>query len=504
MSLTSLGFFVFLTVTFALYYLLPRFQKEILLAASLFFYFSASAMGGLALFIVIGYIFCVTYFGAVLIERYRGDERKRNAATFLSVAGLTASLFVLKYAFNLGTLLLSVIRVEQDISWLNFVAVMGMSYFTLSAIGYLMDVSWGSYDAERKVSVVALFLFYFPALVSGPVVRFGEMREQYGERHTLLYDNVVCGLRRMIWGYFKKLVISDRFGLVVSGVYGDIAAFGGVDILIATLCYAVQLYTDFSGCMDIVLGASQLFGIRLPENFNAPFLSGTVQEFWQRWHITLGVWFKDYVMYPLQKSKHMVQLGKRARKRLGRKRGKKIPFYLSMVVLWFLIGIWHGGTGYYFMASAVIPFFLLMGGDLLQPAFGKLRTLLRIREESPGFRLFRRARTLLLICVCWVFVCAAGTAEGFAALRQGLTHLAQVHIGQVIGAENLGKKTLVIFGLTFLLGTAEYILQERGTSLKAVLDRQRYGIRVAVVYAELILILLVGMVGNSAFIYFQF
>lgn len=504
MSLTSLGFFVFLTVTFALYYLLPRFQKEILLAASLFFYYSASAMGGIALTIVIGYIFCITYFGAILIERYRGEEKKRKAVTFLCVAGLAASLFVLKYAFNLGTLLLSVIRVEQDISWLNFVAVMGMSYFTLSAIGYLMDVSWGTYGAERKASVVALFLFYFPALVSGPVVRFRQMQGQYRQRHVLLYDNVLYGLRRMIWGYFKKLVISDRFGLVVAGVYGDITSFGGIDILIATLCYAVQLYTDFSGCMDIVLGASRLFGVSLPENFNAPLMSRTVQEFWQRWHITLGVWFKDYVMYPLQKSGRMVQLGKSARKRLGRRRGKKIPFYLSMVVLWFLIGIWHGGTGYYFMASAVIPFFLLMGGDLLQPVFGKMRTFFKIRVESPGFRLFQRARTLLLICVCWVFVCAAGTAEGFAALHQGLTHVFRVHIGQVIGAENLGKKTLVIFGLTLLLGAAEYILQERGSSIKSFLDRRQYGFRVAVLYAELLLILLVGMVGNSAFIYFQF
>lgn len=504
MSLTSLGFFVFLTVTFVLYYLIPRFQKGILLAASLVFYFSVSAMRGTALAIVVAYIFCITYFGALLIEKYRGEEKKRKAVTFLAVTGLTASLFVLKYAFHLGSLFLSIIRVEQEIFWLNFAAVMGMSYFTLSAIGYLMDVSWGTYGAERNGGLVALFLFYFPALVSGPVVRFEEMRKQYQERHILLYDHVAFGLRRMVWGYFKKLVISDRFGLVVSGVYGDITAFGGADIFIATSCYAVQLYTDFSGCMDIVLGASQLFGIRLPENFNAPFLSRTVQEFWQRWHITLGVWFKDYVMYPLQKSKHMVQLGKRARKRLGKKTGKKIPFYLSMVVLWFLIGIWHGGTGYYFMASAVIPFLLLTGGDLLQSLFAGLRKGLKIRGDGWGFRLFQRARTISLICVCWVFVCAAGTAEGFGALEQALTHLSLVNIGQVIGAENLGRKTLVIFGLTLVLGAIEYILQERGTSMKAFLDRRRYGIRVAVLYGELLLILLVGMVGNSAFIYFQF
>lgn len=503
MSLTSLSFFVLLLITFALYYLCPRQQKYILLAASLFFYVSASGVRGMALPAMV-YILLITWFGGILIEKYRDQERKRLAAVIVSVGGLAAALFVLKYAYNLGNLILSIVRVEQDISWLDFVSVMGMSYFTLSAIGYLFDVSWGSYRAERNPAVLALFLFYFPAVVSGPVCRFGEMREQYRERHSLSYDNAAAGMRRMLWGYFKKLVISDRFGLVVTGVYGNLDAYGSLDIVIATLCYAVQLYTDFSGCMDIVLGASRLFGIRLPENFNAPFLSRTVQEFWQRWHITLGVWFKDYVMYPLQKSKPMVKLGKRARKCLGKKTGKKIPFYLSMVALWFLIGLWHGGTGYYFMASAVIPFLLLTGGDLLQPVFGKLRNLSGIHEESRWFRAFQRARTLLLICVCWIFVCTGAVGEGFAAAGRIFTRLTTVNIGQVVSVGAMGKKTILVFALTLFLGAAEYILRERDSSLKEFVDRRGFPVRAALFYGEILLILFWGMVGNSAFIYFRF
>ncbi len=503
MSLTSLGFFVFLLVTFLLYYICPRLQKYTLLAASLVFYFSAAGTAGGRLPILICYILAVTYVGALLLEKYNKEDRKRNAVLLISVSALVAALFVLKYAYNLGNLLLSILRADRDISWLQFVSVMGMSYFTLSAIGYLFDVSWASYKAERNLGTVALFLFYFPTVVSGPVVRFHEMREQYLERHFPSYDDVSLGLGRMVWGYFKKLVISDRFGLVVSGVYGNYQDHGSLDIVIATLCYAVQLYTDFSGCMDIVLGASRLFGIRLPENFDAPFFSRTVQEFWQRWHITLGVWFKDYVMYPIQKSKPMVRLGKKAKKRLGKKVGKKVPFYLSMVVLWFLIGIWHGGTGYYFMASAAIPFLWLMGGDFAQPFFAKLRERCGVRDGAV-FRLLQRARTRLLICVCWVFVCAAGTGEGFQVLKQILTQPFVCRIGEVAGVGSLGKKTLLIFLLTLLLAAAEYILRERDSSLRQFLENRKLPARVAFVYAELLMILFLGMVGSSAFIYFQF
>lgn len=142
-------------------------------------------------------------------------------------------------------------------------------------------------------------------------------------------------------------MISERFGIIVSAVYGSYGDYSAIGIIGATLAYAVQLYTDFFGCMDIIMGVSGLFGIRLPENFNAPFFAKSVQEFWQRWHITLGLWFKDYVMYPVQISRPVVKFGKKCRKRVGKKAGKKIPFYLSMLVLWFLIGVWHGGTGYY-------------------------------------------------------------------------------------------------------------------------------------------------------------
>ena len=422
----------------------------------------------------------------------------------LLVLGIGIILVMLLYA-KIGSSITDAITNIFTLKQIGFreIIPLGISYYTFSIIGYMLDVYWKKEKAEHNFFKFLLYMIYFPHIIQGPIPRYKRLAPQLIEGHKFSYKNLCYGLQRIIWGYFKKMVIADRFALLTHEVFNNYSQYEGFIFIVAAVCSSIELYCDFSGCMDIVLGASRLFGIRLPENFDAPFFSRTVQEFWQRWHITLGVWFKDYVMYPIQKSKPMVRLGKKAKKRLGKKVGKKVPFYLSMVVLWFLIGIWHGGTGYYFMASAAIPFLWLMGGDFAQPFFAKLRERCGVRDGAV-FRLLQRARTLLLICVCWVFVCAAGTGEGFQVLKQILTQPFVCRIGEVAGVGSLGKKTLLIFLLTLLLAAAEYILRERDSSLRQFLENRKLPARVAFVYAELLMILFLGMVGSSAFIYFQF
>lgn len=503
MSLISFDFFIFIIVVTVLFYALKGLQKYILLIASILFYISISAVSRPKLVLLIGYVIIVTYAGAILIERSRG--RMRSVVLVLVIVALLVVLVVLKYAYNLCSLFMELLHADVEVSFLQFAPVIGISYFILSAVGYLIEVSWGSYKAERNVSTVALFIFYFPQVISGPVTRFQEMKVQFDERRRLKYENIMYGIRRMLWGYFKKLVISERFGVIVSAVYGNYGEYSAVGIIGATLAYAVQLYTDFSGCMDIILGVSGLFGIRLPENFNAPFFSKSVQEFWQRWHITLGLWFKDYVMYPIQISKPMVKLGKRCRKRFGKKRGKKIPFYLSMLVLWFLIGVWHGGTGYYFIASAVIPCFILIVSDLVQPLFVRWRGSERINMACFSWRLFQSLRTVLLICICWIFVCSNGTMAAVSVFR----HMAEVPVAYTTltaAFETFGLTVtdlvVMILGV-FILGMSDY-LQYRGASVTEKLDGQNGVFRCLVIYVEFFSILLYGMVGTSNFIYFQF
>ena len=503
MSLVSFDFIIFLTAVTILFYAMKRLQKYILLFASIAFYISISAVSRPKLVLLICYVIFVTYAGAILIEKSKG--KIRHVVLALSIAALAAVLVVLKYAYNLCSLFMEIFRAGGDVSFLKFASVIGLSYFILSAVGYLIEVSWESYQAERNPFTVALFIYYFPQIISGPVTRFQEMKVQFDEKRSLKYENIMYGLRRMLWGYFKKLVISERFGVIVAAVYGNYGNYSAVGITGATLAYAVQLFTDFSGCMDIVMGVSELFGIRLPENFNAPFFSKSVQEFWQRWHITLGLWFKDYVMYPVQISKPMIRLGKKCKKRFGKKAGKKIPFYLSMLVLWFLIGVWHGGTGYYFIASAVIPCFILIVSDLAQPLLSKCPGIRRINRECFSWRLFQSVRTVLLICICWVFVCSNGTVAAISVFR----HMAEVPVAYTTLVSAFEAFGLTVTDLAvmmtgiLILGAADY-LQYNGSSITEKLDEQNGGFRCLVIYAEAFCILLYGMVGTSTFIYFQF
>ena len=258
MSLLSTSFFFFLLITLIIYYLLPKQKIYILLTASLFFYFAVSPASLPKMLGLTAYILAVTYLGAIWIEKSTG--KMKTFATSLSVISLVAVLVLLKYLYNLSALFVSIFHLNSDISILKFLPYIGVSYFILSAIGYLLDVSWGTYPAERNLAKVGLFVYYFPQIISGPVTRFQNMKEQFDSPTSFDSDNVVNGINRMIWGYFKKLVISERFALIVTTVYSNYQSYGALDIVIATLCYAVQLYTDFSGCMDIIMGASETFG----------------------------------------------------------------------------------------------------------------------------------------------------------------------------------------------------------------------------------------------------
>lgn len=501
MSLTSFSFFVFLLISLILYYAVPKGQRYIILIASLVFYALVSTQKNIV-WLLLG-IFSATYFGALLIERFKTNIAKK-LTLIVSIAILFLILFFFKYAHNFLSLIFEVININPDISFIKLIPYVGISYFSLSAMGYLIDVYWNSYKPEKNPVTVGNFLFYFPQVISGPVTRFSEMKEQFLTTHGLKYENIELGLRRMLWGYFKKLVISERFAMITTGIYGNYTDFGAIDIVIATLCYAVQLYTDFSGCMDIILGASQLFGIKLPENFKAPFFSRTIQEFWQRWHITLGLWFKDYIMFPVQISPFMVNIGKKCKEKFGKTVGKKVPFYLSMLVLWFLIGIWHGGTGYYFIASAVVPFTLLTISDLMRPVFEKIRGIFKNVVESFIYRIFQSVRTVLLICICWVFVCSMSTKNSIYVIKHCFDSLTTFNFLNNFNSFYLGKVSVVIMILSLaILFFADY-LRNKDSSVFDFTDKKPAGFKYAILYAEILAILVFGKIGISEFIYFQF
>lgn len=441
--------------------------------------------------------------GGLLVGHLNGSVRKIIFSG--SIVLLITILFLFKYMFNIAVSITSILGHNGDFSFLKLGAVIGLSYYTLSAIGYLVDVYWENTPACKNIFDVFLFIFFFPQLISGPITRFGKMNPQFDQVKAFDSVRVINGIRRMAWGYFKKLVVSERFSLIVNVVYTGYSEYGFFQILGASLCYAMQLYTDFSGCMDIVMGAAYMFGIDLPENFNAPFFSETLQEFWQRWHITLGLWFKDYLMYPVQKSSLVQKLGKKSKKAFGKKAGKKIPLYFSMLILWFLLGLWHGGTLQYFIASGVIPFIFLTVSDLCQPAFKAITKALKINPGRVGWKAFRIVRTSLFMCIIWAVICSGEINYFFALAGHSFTHLiGYKSVSDIIAVTGLETMDLFLMAIGTLLVFAADYCTYRGESIFKVMDRQKGTVRVLCVYAEVFIIFVYGMVGQSPFIYFQF
>ena len=304
MGITSFLFLLFFAVSVILYYSIPgRCQWPFLLLISVIFFLTS----GNALLILYPLVsVTVTYFGAKWMEQEK-DHKKRKWGLSLVVVCNLGILIVLKY-LNLGVYTYNALasRLADTpalLDTLHFLIPLGVSFYTLSILSYVFDVYYEIAPAEKNWAKLLLFGMYFPTIISGPIMRYKDMKERMFGVHVFEYQRVTRGLQRILWGFFKVLVISERLAIVVSTVYDDFTTYGGFYIVFATLCFSLQLYSNFSGSMDIVNGVSQVFGITLPENFQTPFFSKTIQEFWRRWHITLGGWLKDYIFYPVTLSK---------------------------------------------------------------------------------------------------------------------------------------------------------------------------------------------------------
>lgn len=372
------------------YYILPqRFQWMILLTASLTFYYIS---GGWAVLPFLLYGIFISYLGGLLLERTKEGSRKKTLFTWMFVVLTLLPLFLLKY-----------VRFFGFPAPFGPLAPLGISFYTMSILGYVIDVSWGILPAQKNIFRHALFTSYFPQMISGPITRYSQMAEQLFSPHAFSYQQVTFGAQRILWGFFKKLVISERLALAVNLVYDQYPVYQGWYLVVATICFAFQLYTDFSGCMDIVLGVSQVFGISLPENFACPYFSRSISEYWRRWHITLGIWFKEYLFYPLQKSPLWIAFLDWSKKRLGKKRGKKLPLYTGMLVLWFSVGMWHGGSWNFIVGSGLLHWFYIVAGELLTPLWKRLTALFQVRTQVFSWHFFQGLRTFLLVNIGFVF-----------------------------------------------------------------------------------------------------
>lgn len=529
MAFTSLSFVAFLAITATIYFLTPkRYRWVTLFIANYVFYYFAG--GGFFLYLVLTTV--TTYLAARQIGKmaennkiaYNAkkatldrDEKKAWKAAFAkkkrwvmipTVLFNLGILAVLKYSGFVGANLNGIfekLSIGAQLPVHSFLLPLGISFYTFQSMGYLIDVNREKYPPEKNLFKFALFVSFFPQIVQGPIGRFQTLSEQLYRPNEFSYTRAKFGVQLMLWGAFKKMVIADRAGVIVDTIFGYTDVFGGCYVPIAALVYCVQLYGDFSGGIDIATGAAQVLGIDLEKNFERPYLATSIPDFWRRWHITLGAWFRDYVFYPLSLSKFFAKVGKKGRKIFGNYVGKLLPVLIPQFIIFFLIGIWHGAEWKY-IAFGLYNGTLIVLGILFDQPLKKLAKKLSIQTETFSWRLFQVLRTLFLVALGKIITRAPGIGASVFMLKS-MVEKWDTDILWNGGLLKLGldDKDLWVLLLSTCTLLVVSLLQESGVKIRESLAKQNTYFRWIIYLGAIFSLILFGAYGinydASDFIY---
>lgn len=530
MLFTSYEFLGFLLLLFVLYYVVPkRYQWVLLLAASYIFYFIANPYYLIYIFVTTASIYFLgCRIGKLHEERklylkaHKGslgkEEKKayKNAIKKKQIRLLLAALLVnlgilavVKYSnFVIGNVnsLLHFFGSGKKLGALDLLLPMGISFYTFQAVGYIIDVYRETCPAQKNPFKFALFVSFFPQLVQGPISRYNDLSETLYEAHPFAWEKISRGLQRILWGYFKKLVIADRILVGVNEIVRNPDEYTGAFVFVGMMFYALELYADFTGGIDITIGVAQCLGIRGTENFNRPYFSKSIKEYWRRWHMTMGTWFTDYIFYPISASGPMLKLSKFSRKHLGETLGKRVPVYLSSFVVWFATGIWHGAS-WNFIVWGLGNWAVIMISQELEPLYRRFHNKYHM-ENNRGFQVFQIIRTILLMSCLRTFDCYRNVPLTFKMFGAIFT----VHNWNILwnGALlSLGLDwtdyVILIAGTLVLLVVS---MLKRSGSVRERIAQKPYVVRFAVWYGLFLIVLLMGAYGigydASQFIYNQF
>lgn len=508
MNLASFSFAIFCIATLLIYFIIPKkFQWLILLVSSFIFLFYNNFNVGTVIQALI--ILLSSYVFGILIDK-SDDSKKRKIYLLSGIIIILGLLFYLKYTNLFLVYFNQVLRLFDFEYRFNLVyrnSLIGISYYSLIMIGYLTDIYRGTCKAQKNIFKCALFMSYFPILTSGPFIRYNNIEEDLYGKHKFSYERMCSGLVRVLWGLFKILVISQRLGYFVDSVYGNIAAYNGFYIIIAMIFFTIQLYTNFSGSIDVIMGISEIIGIKLPENFNLPFFSKTITELWRRWHITLGAWLKDYIFYPLQKSDMMQNLNKKCRNRLGKKVGKKITLYLSMLIMWILIGAWHGGGYTFIIGSGILQFIYIFLEETLSPISNKINKKLGINTNVFSYKLYQVIRTFMLFSFAMIFFRATSISNAISIIKYMFIFNYKVLFDGSLFKVGLDRPDFTILIISLIVLFVVELLSRNG-SVREKLFKQNLVFRWIILYLLIFSIIIFGCYGSgydsTTFIYRNF
>lgn len=473
---------LFLPVVAILYQLVPaRFRWLVLLTADYLFFWMVSKW--LIIFLLIATL--ATYGTGRLLayvtehSSVKGKQltKKKRWVLAFGIAITLGMLIVFKYLKVFG---------------LSLIAPIGISYYTLQTISYMTDVYRGTIKADTNLARIALYLSFFPQIMEGPISKYSQTAESLFSGKKIEYNNLVSGYQRILWGLFKKMMVADRLAPVIFKIFGDYEKYDGAAVAVAVVCYTLQLYTEFSGGMDIILGSGEIFGVKLPENFRQPFFAKNASDFWRRWHITLGVWLKDYIFYPLSLAKPVKKFAKKIKGIFGIGVSKFVAPTIALFFVWLSNGIWHG-AGWTYLFYGMYYFVLIFIENITEEPIGKLIEKWHIHTDKLGWRLLTGMKLFVIINLGELFFRAKSIAQGFGMLGKICTNF---HIA-VIGETDFGLDNydiLLSMAGVFIVFVVD-IIHEKGISIREKVAACRLPLRWGFWYAVIFFIILFGAYG---------
>lgn len=504
--------FLFLPVTVIIYNLIPKKYRHFVLLIASFIFFT---MISKALVIFLVFSIVTIYFGGLGLSKLNNKQEEVLAVTekedkkivkgkykrykklvLLAVILLNVSfLFYFKYLkfFLVNTnLLLDLFNVDFNFKIVKHLAPIGISFYTLQALSYIIDVYLGKISAEKNFFKVALFTSFFPQIMEGPIARFADTADALMEGNKVTYHNFCFGYQRLLYGFFKKYVIADRINILVKIVFENYTSYSGVAVWAAVIGYTIMLYAEFSGTMDVVIGSGEMFGVKIPENFRQPFFAKNVAEFWTRWHITLGTWFKDYIFYPVSLSKPMKKMTTFFRKYLGNRFGALVSGSVALLCVWLLNGLWHG-AGWHYIFFGLFHFTLILLGNIFEPLIIKWCEKLKINRQNIFYRVFQSVKMTFFIFIGELFFRAPDLAVGFGMLKKMFTN---IHFsGTELLSLGLDIKDYFILLLAMIFIFIISILKEKGINIRESVSKKPIVMRWCLYYALILAIIVFGAYG---------
>lgn len=477
MIFNSLEFVFFFILVTSAYFILPhRYRWFLLLAASCYFYMAFVPV----YILILAFTIVIDYFAGRLIENARGRKRK-----FWLVTSLVANIGVLAvfkyYNFineNLTSLLGS-LHVENPMPFLTILLPIGLSFHTFQAMSYTIEVYRGNQKAEKHFGIYSLYVMFYPQLVAGPIERPQNLLYQFRQNYDFDRSRIAAGLRLMLWGFFKKIVIADRLALYVDEVYNNPAQHSGITLVLATVFFAFQIYCDFSAYSDIAIGAAKVMGFKLMTNFRHPYFSASISEFWKRWHISLSTWFRDYLYIPLGGNKVAVP-----------------RWYFNLMIVFLISGLWHGAN-WTFIAWGALNGFYLVFAAITEKFRKRLSEITGIKKFPAIHRSIQIIITFALCCFAWIFFRANSISDSFFIIEKIFTDRGPLFIQS--DPSPVIYSFLGVGMLLFVEAKWEYY---KGSF--SFCHNNHWLIR-NLSYAFLIIVmLLMGVFDGGQFIYFQF